>query len=93
LLPEKPDAVEHLLGARARRLELALQPFVLPLEMRDAARQVEVHRTDAAVRSFHFLETRFGRERATPERRELVRQVVDERSQILDGALINWSVV
>ena len=68
-----------------------MQSFVLLLQLRDARGEVETRR--AAFHCLELLQAGFGEQRSSPKARELVRQMVNERVQLLEGAGLSWCVV
>jgi hypothetical protein len=90
-LSQKTNPIKHLFGTHARRLELALKRFVFALEL--AAARDEIHVRRSGLVRFDILEPSLGDERSSPKARELVREMVDERAQLLHRRRISSCVV
>lgn len=78
LLPEKPDAIEHLARASPGLFQTGLEFGVLALE------SIDVLRTHAfgAGNALQCLYSRFGLLRAATKRRQLVAKMADELLEI-----------
>jgi hypothetical protein len=78
LLPEKPDAVDHLLSSGTRCIETSGETGILFLE------ELNALRGDNALHAgrLEALDPRLGLKRATTERCELVTEVLDQHLQL-----------
>jgi hypothetical protein len=87
LLPQKPNAVEHLLRPRTGSLELGPQLGILLLETRHLGGQFEAN--DPALMPFQFLETCLSREGASSKAGEFVSEVMHKRTQFANCGIFS----
>jgi hypothetical protein len=89
LLPKKPDAVEYLASPAACELQSLPKLGILPLEL------LQPLRSDASgtARCVDRLYPCFGLQSATPECRELVAKMSDERLQLVQCLFVRTFVV
>jgi hypothetical protein len=81
LLTQEADAVDHLLGPRARGIESARESGVLLLQVLDAlGGDYSLH-----SRRFEGLDAGLGLQRAAAERGELVTEVLHQLLQLREG--------
>jgi hypothetical protein len=90
-LSKEPDTIEHLLGFFAHGVEPLFEGRVLPLELSHTLREADVR--GSTFDGFDVFELGLRKEGATPERRELVGEMMDERLEITKGVLVSWRVV
>jgi hypothetical protein len=84
LLPKKPDAVDDLLSPRTRGVEAGGEAGVLALQELHALGRD--HSLDSS--GFEALEPRLGLKGATPERSQLVTEMLDQLLQLRKGSYL-----